>query len=45
MFYCQVNENKINLFAFSDHNRFDSELFIKTRNYLKTEETQKSILT
>lgn len=37
----KLNENKINLFAFSDHNRFDSELFIKTRNYLKTEETQK----
>lgn len=32
----KLNEHEISLFGFSDHNRFDSSLFIKTRNILNT---------
>jgi predicted ATPase len=30
----KLNEHEISLFGFSDHNRFDSDLFIKTRNVI-----------
>ncbi|MGI6676528.1 MAG: ABC transporter ATP-binding protein [Bacilli bacterium] len=33
----KLNEHNISLFGFSDHNRFDSELFIKTRKYIQSE--------
>ena len=36
----KLNKNKINLFGFSDHNRFDKELFVKTRDYIKLETTK-----
>ena len=28
----KLNENNISLFGFSDHNRFNKELFVKTKN-------------
>lgn len=34
----KLNEHEISLFGFSDHNRFDSSLFIKTRNILNENE-------
>lgn len=37
----KLNDNKINLFAFADHNRFDKDLFTKTRDYINSKEAQK----
>lgn len=36
-------ENGINLFAFSDHNRFDSDLFWKTKSLLENDEKYKGL--
>lgn len=33
----KLDENKINLFSFTDHNRFDKDLFIKTFTYIHSE--------
>ena len=37
----QLLQRGINLFSFTDHNRFDNELFEFTKNYLKDNKTNK----
>ena len=39
----RLKEKRINLFAFSDHNRFDANLFWKTHELLKTTPEYKSL--
>lgn len=35
--FSALEENDINLFSFTDHNRFDSDLYLKTREILESE--------
>jgi predicted ATPase len=36
----KLNENKISLFGFSDHNRFDKNLFKEVKEYIELEDTK-----
>lgn len=36
----KLEENKINMFAFSDHNRFDKDLFIAAKELIKNKNIQ-----
>ena len=36
----KLNENNISLFGFSDHNRFNNELFVKTKKYLDSDKAK-----
>lgn len=39
--FSKLNDNSINMFSFSDHNRFDSDLYIKSIDYLNSDSCKK----